>query len=210
MSICSTEGLHSNQVSLTSLLPLLALQYGMERNPLHYDIMSSLSWYGWTRKKMKMVQTWYLSNILHKHIFLIFIKIWKKTRKSQLTFLVIWYDNLFFLILKPEYYPHFAASFDNLSLVIVGKQEARLLAFPACTYRGGWSHPETGYYNRDQKTKRYIHKLFQKHIQRVNFYLSTGNFTQALLVMLVTNIASLWCWIGDGEEIKTIFYLDDD
>ena len=42
----------------------------------------------------------------------------------------------------------------------------------------------------DQKPKRYIHELFQKHIHIVKFYPSTGNFTQVLLVMLVTNLMS--------------------
>lgn len=29
------------------ILPLVALQYEMEWNPLRYDIMSSSFWYGW-------------------------------------------------------------------------------------------------------------------------------------------------------------------
>ena len=32
--------------------------------------------------------------------------------------------------------------------------------------------------------------MFQKHIHKVKFYLSADDFTQALLVMLVTNIMS--------------------
>ena len=32
--------------------------------------------------------------------------------------------------------------------------------------------------------------MFQKHIHRVKFYPSADDFTQALLVMLVTNIMS--------------------
>ena len=36
-----------------------------------------------------------------------------------------------------------------------------------------------------------IHKsMFQKHIHKVKFYPSADDFTQALLVMLVTNIMS--------------------
>ena len=45
-------------------------------------------------------------------------------------------------------------------------------------------------YYLDLKPKRYTHELFQKHIHKVKFYPSTGTFTQALLVMLVTNITS--------------------
>ena len=34
-----------------------------------------------------------------------------------------------------------------------------------------------------------------KHIHKVNFYPSDNNFTQALLVMLVTNMISVsWVW----------------
>ena len=40
------------------------------------------------------------------------------------------------------------------------------------------------------KPKWYVHELFQKHIHIVKFYPSANNFTQALLVMLVTNITS--------------------
>ena len=35
-----------------------------------------------------------------------------------------------------------------------------------------------------------IHELLQKHIHKINFYSSADNFTQALPVMLVTNITS--------------------
>ena len=50
--------------------------------------------------------------------------------------------------------------------------------------------------------------LSRKHIHKVKFYPSADDFTQALLVMLVTNImsapplyllASLWCMILPGE-----------
>ena len=41
-----------------------------------------------------------------------------------------------------------------------------------------------------KENERYIHKLFQKYIQKVKFYPSADNFTQAVLVMLVTNIMS--------------------
>ena len=34
--------------------------------------------------------------------------------------------------------------------------------------------------------------LFQKHIHKVKFYPSADDFTQALLVMLVTNIMSVF------------------
>ena len=40
------------------------------------------------------------------------------------------------------------------------------------------------------KTKWYIHKLFQKHTNKLKFYPSADDFTQALLVMLVTNFTS--------------------
>ena len=45
----------------------------------------------------------------------------------------------------------------------------------------------TEYY---QKLKSYMQQLFQKYFHKVKFYPSTDNFTQALLVMLVTNITS--------------------
>ena len=35
-----------------------------------------------------------------------------------------------------------------------------------------------------------MQQLFQKYFHKVKFYPSTDNFTQALLVMLVTNITS--------------------
>ena len=35
-----------------------------------------------------------------------------------------------------------------------------------------------------------MHKLFQKHTHKVTFYQSADDFTQALLVMLVTNFTS--------------------
>ena len=45
----------------------------------------------------------------------------------------------------------------------------------------------TEYYNN----KKMIHtSMFQKHIHEVKFYPSTDDFTQAPLVMLVTNIMS--------------------
>ena len=40
------------------------------------------------------------------------------------------------------------------------------------------------------KLKSYMQQLFQKYFHKVKFYPSTDNFTQALLVMLVTNITS--------------------
>ena len=45
----------------------------------------------------------------------------------------------------------------------------------------------TDYY---QKLKGYLHNLFLKYIHKVKFYPRTDNFTQALLVMLVTNFTS--------------------
>ena len=41
-----------------------------------------------------------------------------------------------------------------------------------------------------QKTKLIHTSIFQKHIHKVKFYPSADDFTQALLVMLVTNIMS--------------------
>ena len=38
----------------------------------------------------------------------------------------------------------------------------------------------------------HITSIGPKHIHKVNFYPSDNNFTQALLVMLVTNIISGW------------------
>ena len=46
----------------------------------------------------------------------------------------------------------------------------------------------TEYY---QKLKSYMTQLFQKYFHKVKFYPSKNNFTQALLVMLVTNITSV-------------------
>ena len=40
------------------------------------------------------------------------------------------------------------------------------------------------------KPKLYINELFQNHIDKVKFYWSADSFTQALLVMLATNIMS--------------------
>ena len=46
----------------------------------------------------------------------------------------------------------------------------------------------TEYY---QKLKSYMQQLFQKYFHKVKFYPSADDFTQALLVMLVTNIMSV-------------------
>ena len=45
----------------------------------------------------------------------------------------------------------------------------------------------TEYY---QKLMSYMQQLFQKYFHKVKFYPSTDSFTQALLVMFVTNIIS--------------------
>ena len=41
--------------------------------------------------------------------------------------------------------------------------------------------------------------MFQKHIHEVEFYPSADDFTQALLVMLVTNIMSALCITKYGQ-----------
>ena len=46
----------------------------------------------------------------------------------------------------------------------------------------------TEYYNNKKMINT---SIFQKHIHKVKFYLSADDFTQALLVMLVTNIMSV-------------------
>ena len=56
----------------------------------------------------------------------------------------------------------------------------------------------TEYY---QKPKRYIYILFQNHIHKVKVYPNTDNFTQALLVMLVTNIMSDKNMIKYGRDM---------
>ena len=46
------------------------------------------------------------------------------------------------------------------------------------------------------KKNKMIHtSMFQKHIHKVKFYPSADDFTQALLVMLVTNIMSGVQWL---------------
>ena len=42
--------------------------------------------------------------------------------------------------------------------------------------------------------------MFQKHIHKIEFYLSADDFTQALLVMLVTNIMSAARHYQEEEE----------
>ena len=49
-----------------------------------------------------------------------------------------------------------------------------------------------------------MQQLFQKYFHKVKFYPSTDNFTQALLVMLVTNITSahpVWILTPDYCEV---------
>ena len=59
------------------------------------------------------------------------------------------------------------------------------------------------------KLKWYIHELFQKYIHKVKFYPNADDFTQALLVMLVTNIMSgfiifitQWFWCFKPTRIQ--------
>ena len=51
------------------------------------------------------------------------------------------------------------------------------------------------------KLKSYMQQLFQKYFHKVKFYPSNDNFTQALLVMLVTSITSGPC-IEAGLHVR--------
>ena len=46
--------------------------------------------------------------------------------------------------------------------------------------------------------------MFQKHIHKVKFYPSADDFTQALLVMLVTNIMS----VNNKKKLAPFFVID--
>ena len=49
-----------------------------------------------------------------------------------------------------------------------------------------------------------------KHIHKVNFYPSDNNFTQALLVLLVTNMISDLSWNENNDENKETGVANDD
>ena len=51
------------------------------------------------------------------------------------------------------------------------------------------------------------HKLFQKHIHKLKFYPSADNFTQALLVILVTNIMSVVAQCEASSFLTTLSLL---
>ena len=50
--------------------------------------------------------------------------------------------------------------------------------------------------------------MFQKHIHKVNFYPSADDFTQALLVMLVTNIMSASLYLQMYFHLSWYFWMD--
>ena len=58
------------------------------------------------------------------------------------------------------------------------------------------------------KPKTILLNLYQKNIHKVKFYPSCRNFTQALLVMLVTNITSGQYHDAINKQLNLIIFLD--